>query len=155
MPHIHEKIDFTATAYIVHKNTVLLRMHDKYKMWTGVGGHIELDEDPNQAVIREIQEEVGLSLSLDKPLYPDTFPGYQVLVPPDFMNMHKIADGSEHKHMDMIYFVRSDSTDVVPSGSDQSQEWKWFSIEDIEDPQYNLREVVKFYAKSALKRFNE
>jgi len=46
MAHIHEKIDFTASVFVVHKNKVLLRMHDKYKMWLSVGGHIELDEDP-------------------------------------------------------------------------------------------------------------
>jgi 8-oxo-dGTP pyrophosphatase MutT (NUDIX family) len=38
--------------------------HDKYKIWAHVGGHIELDEDPNEAVLREIKEEVGLDVKL-------------------------------------------------------------------------------------------
>ena len=41
MSHIHEKIDFTITVYIVYGNKVLLRHHDKYDFWLGVGGHIE------------------------------------------------------------------------------------------------------------------
>ena len=51
MAHIHEKIDFTASVYIVRDNRVLLHMHKKLNMWLPPGGHIELDEDPNQAAI--------------------------------------------------------------------------------------------------------
>jgi len=54
MPHIHDKIDFTVEVFIVHNNKVLLRKHDKYKIWLSVGGHIELNEDPNQAAIRDV-----------------------------------------------------------------------------------------------------
>ena len=64
MPHIHEKVDFTVEVFIVHNGKVLLRKHDKYKIWLSVGGHIELDEDPNQAAIREVKEEVGLDVKL-------------------------------------------------------------------------------------------
>ena len=28
-------------------NKVLLRKHDKYKLWMSIGGHNELNEDPN------------------------------------------------------------------------------------------------------------
>ena len=68
MPHIHEKIDFTVEVFIVYKNKVLLRMHDKHKIWLSVGGHIELDEDPIQAAICEVKEKLGLMLKLaEKP----------------------------------------------------------------------------------------
>jgi len=53
MSHIHEKIDFTVEVFIVYKNKVLLRMHDKHHRWLSVGGHIELDEDPIQAAMRD------------------------------------------------------------------------------------------------------
>ncbi len=64
MPHIHDTIDFTVEAFVVHNDKVLLRKHDKYKIWLSVGGHIELDEDPNQAAFREVKEEVGLDIEL-------------------------------------------------------------------------------------------
>ncbi len=62
MPHIHEKIDFCVEVFIVHKNKVLLRVHDKFKFWLSIGGHIELDEDPIEAAYREVKEEVGFTL---------------------------------------------------------------------------------------------
>ena len=59
MPHIHEKIDYCVEVFIVYKNKILLRMHDKLGIWLSVGGHIELDEDPVEAAIREGREGVG------------------------------------------------------------------------------------------------
>ncbi|MDP2642022.1 MAG: NUDIX domain-containing protein, partial [bacterium] len=64
MPHIHEKIDFTVEVFIVYKDKVLIRKHDKYDKWLAVGGHIELEEDPNQAAVSEEKEEVGLDIKL-------------------------------------------------------------------------------------------
>ena len=58
MAHIHEEIDFTASVLIVHKNKVLLRKHEKYNIWLGPGGHIELNEDPNETAVKEAKEEV-------------------------------------------------------------------------------------------------
>ena len=67
MPHVHEKIDFTSEVFIDYKNKVLLRKHEKYGIWHSVGGHVELDEDPNQAALREVKEEVNLEI--EKPEY--------------------------------------------------------------------------------------
>jgi hypothetical protein len=53
MSHLHEKIDFTVEVFVVSGDAVLLRKHDKYKIWLGVGGHIELDEEPTQAAVRD------------------------------------------------------------------------------------------------------
>jgi ADP-ribose pyrophosphatase YjhB (NUDIX family) len=64
MPHIHEKIDFVSDVFIVNNNSVLLRKHDKYKIWLPPGGHVELDEDMEEAALREVQEEVGLAVVL-------------------------------------------------------------------------------------------
>ncbi len=42
---------------------VQLRKHDKYNIWLSVGGHIEPDEDPNQAAIREVKALEQLSVN--------------------------------------------------------------------------------------------
>ena len=49
MPHIHEKIDFTVAIFVVHDGKVLLIHHRKLDQWLPLGGHIELDEDPEIA----------------------------------------------------------------------------------------------------------
>ena len=46
MAHIHEKIDFTVAIFVVHEGKVLLIHHRNLNKWLPLGGHIELDEDP-------------------------------------------------------------------------------------------------------------
>jgi len=78
MPHIHDKIDFTVEVFVVYNKKVLLRKHDKYKKWLSVGGHIELDENPNEAAIREVKEEVGIEVELlgSTPTFKSESSGY-------------------------------------------------------------------------------
>lgn len=64
MPHIHKDIDTTVEVFLVHKNRALLRKHDKYNLWLSVEGHVELNEDPNEAALREVKEEVGMDAAL-------------------------------------------------------------------------------------------
>ena len=151
MPHIHEKIDFTVEVFIVHKNKVLLRKHDKYKIWLSVGGHVELNEDPNEAAVREVKEEVGLDVTLADGLRPagNDANGYKELIPPKFLNRHTIS--SNHEHVSLIYFAAAPTDSIENEGREKSDECKWFTEEELNDPSYALRESVKLYAKTALK----
>lgn len=152
MPHIHEKIDFTAEVFIVYQNKVLLRKHDKYKMWLSVGGHIELDEEPNQAAIREVKEEVGLEVQLyhDHSVLLTKREEYQELIPPQFMNIHRIND--THRHITLIYFAKTDTDRLILSEDEKSDGCKWFTQEELDDPQYGIEEVIKKYARTALSK---
>ena len=153
MPHIHEKIDFTVEVFIVYKNKVLLRMHDKLGFWLSVGGHIELNEDPNQAALREVREEVGLAVELYDPLdtAAATFPvtaRYRELIPPVFMNRHNITDA--HEHVTLTYFARAHTDKLVLSETEKSKGVRWFSREELSDPQYGVKERIQHYAQTAL-----
>src|SRR3990167_2629099 len=132
MPHIHGKIDFTIEVFIVHNNRVLLRMHDKYKKWLSVGGHIEPNEDPVEAAIREVMEEVGLEIELDKKLKPSYKKDSTIdLIPPYFLNRHRI--NSNHEHITFVYFAKANTDKIVQSmGDELSEECKWFTREEIE-----------------------
>ena len=64
MAHIHEKIDFTVAIFVVQQSRVLVIHHKKLNKWLPLGGHIELDEDPEQAALRETKEESGIDVDL-------------------------------------------------------------------------------------------
>ena len=148
MAHIHEKIDYTADVFIVHRGKVLLRMHDKYHLWLVPGGHIELDEDPNEAAIREVKEEVGLDIKLWDgnigPIQNDS--RVRVLIPPVSMNRHSIGD--RHEHISLVYFATTPHDGVVvdEAHGDASHEWRWFTREELDttDIPQNIREYAKF-----------
>jgi 8-oxo-dGTP pyrophosphatase MutT (NUDIX family) len=147
MAHIHEKIDYTATIYIVNGDAVLLRKHDKYKAWLAVGGHIELDEDPQVAAVREAKEEVGLDVTL-LGTESSLEEGYVELLPPRFMNRHRIND--THEHIDFIFFGTTETQDVHPGEGESTEGIRWFKKDELDDPQYAIRKTIRHYAKSAL-----
>lgn len=149
MAHIHELIDWTAGAYIVHKNKVLIRRHEKYHIWVHVGGHVELDEDPVAAVIRECKEEVGIDVKVhgadEAHAYKDRIAG-RTLPLPAHMNIHYINE--THQHLDLIYYCTSDTDEVVPENDDD--QWIWLTAEEIEK-HTEMSEQTKLYALGALK----
>jgi len=157
MPHIHDKIDFTVSAFVCHKDRVLLRYHEKYYLWLGVGGHIELDEDPNSAVHREVTEEVGLDIELmpyrDKEatlgiqLPPELAGELTELNPPAFMNIHYV-DNQTHQHIDLIYLAQSNSDAVTPENDDD--QWAWFSARDLDEWHEALPHASYLYGHRAL-----
>ncbi len=151
MPHIHEKIDFSVDVFIVHKNKVLLRMHEKLKMWLAVGGHIELDENPDQAALREVEEEVGLKIKLvparEMPENSND-ERFTELTPPWYCNVHKINDS--HQHISLVYFATSD-TDIVemPKSEHERTETRWVDRAELDT--MDLIPNMRFYAIEALK----
>jgi 8-oxo-dGTP pyrophosphatase MutT (NUDIX family) len=149
MPHIHEKIDFTASVFVVNDEKVLLRKHDKFQIWLGVGGHIELDENPNQAAIREVKEEVGLEVELisSKEIPKYDLSNFTELIPPEYMNFHTINE--EHCHCDMVFFAISKTNQVITEG--EKDEWKWFTSSQLVENKEEIKADVIFYAKQALK----
>ncbi len=148
-PHIHEKIDFTVEVFIVYKDKVLLRKHDKYGFWLSIGGHIELNEDPVEAAHREVREEVGLEIELFGNPMPPIFVDdtYRELMPPKYMNRHNIGK-SGHEHVSLVYFARATSDDVVAEKA--GDVWKWLTKEDVEKNTIGLKADIQFYALKAL-----
>lgn len=149
MPHIHELIDFTVDVFIVYENKVLLIFHKKHNMWLQIGGHIELDEDPEQALYREVKEECGLDIEIIGKKEPNIeVKGTKFLCPPAFMNIHDINE--THKHIGLYYIAKSKSDKFIFNNKEH-KDIRWFSEEDLEKSEYKLNSTVKFYAKEAIK----
>ncbi len=155
MPHIHEKIDFTAEVFIVYKNKVLLRKHDKYKIWLSVGGHVELDEDPNKAAIREVKEEIGLDIELyhNNSYKLTKNERYEELIPPQFMNRHRIND--THEHITLVYFAKSKTDKLTLCDDEKTDEIKWFTKEELDSNKFDISDSVRLYARKALEVLSE
>lgn len=152
MPHVHKLIDFTVEVFIVYKNKVLLRKHDKYKKWLGVGGHIELNEDPIEAASREVKEEVGLDIELDSRLKPNyNQDETNDLIPPYFLNRHRI--NKTHEHVTFIYFAKSDTDKIKQGKNEKSEGYKWFTKEELLNNKV-ITSSIKFYALKSLEKIS-
>ena len=99
---------FTATGYVVINNSILLHFHPKVKMWIPPGGHIEKNEDPNQAVIREIYEETSIETEIVSDYISLGFDYPKPIIPPEHILIEDINDPVQgfHQHIDLIYYCK-------------------------------------------------
>jgi 8-oxo-dGTP pyrophosphatase MutT (NUDIX family) len=146
--HIHERIDFTVAIFVVHQDKVLLIHHRNLDKWLPLGGHIELDEDPETAALREAKEESGLEVELLGERPPTTEPGTRALIAPRFLDIHRITD--THQHIGMIYWARPKNGTLTLSAAEH-HDIRWCSAADLDDLQPPMSAAVKWYCRSALK----
>ena len=147
MAHIHEKIDFTVAIFIVHADKVLLIHHRKLDRWLSLGGHIELDEDPEQAALREAKEESGLDVELLGERPPTTGAGTRALIAPRFLDIHHITD--THEHIGMIYWARPKNGSLTLA-ADEHHDIRWCSADDLDNLTPAMSEAVKWYCRRAI-----
>ena len=151
MAHIHEKIDFTVAIFIVQDAKVLLVHHRKLNKWLPLGGHIELDEDPEQAALREAREESGFGVELigDRP--PTTEPGTRALIAPRFLDIHRISD--THEHIGLIYWARPKNGTMTQADAEH-HDICWKSAAELDALQPPMSNAVKWYCRKAIEELS-
>ncbi len=147
MPHLHEKIDFTVAIFVVHDHKVLVVHHRKLNQWLPLGGHIELDEDPEQAARREAREESGLEVELLGERPPTTGPGTRALINARYLDIHRI--NATHEHIGMIYWARPKSG-ITTLATAEHHDIRWCSEADLESLQPPMSNAVKWYCQKAI-----
>src|SRR5665647_565989 len=147
MPHIHELYDFTVTVFIVFEDTVLLVHHPRYDKWIPMGGHIELDEDVDAALFREINEETGLEVKILSTKPTIGSPGTKFMYTPNYVDVHEA--NPPHKHISFTYFARALTNKHIKSAEHLAIHWVKES--DLDSAAYDLSEGVKLGCREALK----
>jgi 8-oxo-dGTP pyrophosphatase MutT (NUDIX family) len=97
--------DFTVAVFIVSENKVLLHWHHKLQRWLPPGGHIEPNELPDEAALREVEEETGIVIRLicERPNTADGSHNPVQLCRPAGLQLESISPGREH--IDLIYYA--------------------------------------------------
>ena len=119
---------FTATGFVVHQNATLLHWHPKVKMWLPPGGHIEENEDPVQAALREVEEETGVRAEVVPTGTPIDLEYPTQVHAPFTIEIEDIDDPAQgwHQHIDMIYFCK-----LVGAPGHVNDGWRWVSKEEL------------------------
>jgi 8-oxo-dGTP pyrophosphatase MutT (NUDIX family) len=147
MPHLHEKIDFTVAIFVVHQDKILVVHHRGLDKWLPLGGHIELEEDPEAAALREAREESGLEVELLGERPPTTGPGTRALIAPRFLDIHRISD--THEHIGMIYWARPRNGALALAPAEHHAIC-WCSADELETLKPPMSSAVKWYCLKAL-----
>ena len=116
--------EFVSTVYVVKDGKVLLNFHQDIKKFIPLGGHVELNELPNEAAIREAKEESGLDvelIDLGKLKNRNLIQNFDIQL--DIIKPN-------HHHINLSYIGRIIGGKQMEK-SDRDTELKWFSPEDI------------------------
>jgi len=112
-----EKPKVVVGCLIINDGKILLCRSPKWRnLWVVPGGHIEYGETIEEAVKREVEEEVGLNVELEKVLFVQ-----ELIEPKDY---HKKS------HMISLECVCKAKTEKVKIDNREIKEYKWVSIEE-------------------------
>lgn len=120
---------FCACAYIVNPNNrkLLLVKHKEYNKWLQPGGHIENNETPEEAAIREVYEETGIKITL----IGEHFPREDDLIRPLGVQCNRKHNGD--KMIDIVYYGKPNNPDSPLKANDESTDIGWFSRHDLDE----------------------
>ena len=96
-------------------------------MWLPPGGHVEPNELPDDAAVREVLEETGVRAELigeRAPRVGEPIP----LVRPEGIQLEAIAPG--HEHIDLVYFARRRGGEIV--ASHECERAGWYRLDELE-----------------------
>lgn len=134
---------WVTTIFLVNKsNRVLLTWNKNLQTWTPVGGHIDEGETPQEAIKREVKEEIGCDFSFygeNKENKGDV----------EVVKMHRfqIEKVPHHgQHMNFVFFGVCKS-DLFVKETDEQEKLRWFSRQDL----LNEKGMLESVRSSALK----
>jgi 8-oxo-dGTP pyrophosphatase MutT (NUDIX family) len=109
-------VHLTASGFVVGTRGTVLHRHRRLGIWVQPGGHVDGNEDPEHAALRETTEETGLTV-----VHPPSGP---LLL---HVDCHVGPRG--HTHLDLRYVVLGPALEPAPA-SDESQEVRWCSFRE-------------------------
>lgn len=122
------KLDLTVAGYIFSDNKVLLIHHGKLNIWIPVGGHIDPNESPDQAIHREVKEETNLDIELiGKTDIPKIGNIKEQTALPFYTNIHSVGD---HDHY-CLYYVCQATNATALQINNELKDFEWFTKDDL------------------------
>ena len=118
--------DWAATTFVVREGRTLLLRHRKLGKWLPPGGHIDPDEIPDVAALREVEEETGLQVAL-----LDAGGGLgpvQRLAQPLCILLEPIT--ATHEHIDLIYVARVLEGELRQAPA-EAHEARWYGAAEL------------------------
>ena len=138
---------FTATGLVFSRQgQILLIHHKKLNVWLPPGGHVEKNERPDDAVLREIFEETGIRAALLKSnSLPDAQDDFaQVLATPFAVFDEDIRAQHNHFHLDLLYLCRA-LDEVLQENRSETNGAAWFGRAQIDglETYHNAKSIIQ------------
>lgn len=129
----------TASTFVFHRFVDQWRLglitHPRLRKHMIVGGHVERNETPAEAAVREAREESGLSVRLlgcPTPALPADYPHQLVAAPWWITEVLVPADPhvvTPHVHLDHLYLALADTPTPL---TEPAHPFGWFAEDDLD-----------------------
>ena len=118
---------FCASVFLINPEDkrILLVKHKKFNKWVQPGGHIEDDETPEEAALRETYEETGIKVKL----LGERFPREDDFIKPLGIQRNRNKEGDVH--IDIIY-AGVPVNELEGHISDESIDLHWFTRKELD-----------------------
>ena len=145
------KTDLVIGGFLIHENKTLLIHHKKLDLWLPVGGHIDENETPDDAVKREFKEELNIDVEiLNKVGLGEVGNTKKELAVPFYVNVHNVGD---HDHCCFFYLCKVKNMEDLKINERELNDYRWFSVEELENE--DIPEDVRNIAKKAFELFRK
>jgi len=134
---------FAASVYIIKKQKVLMIFHRKFNKWLAPGGHLDANESPPEAALREVYEETGLNIEFISQENVSINRWNAKSIPRPYLclleEIPAFGDQPAHQHIDFIYIAKPAGGSELPNFIEIA-DMRWFSLEEIEalDPDVDV-----------------
>ncbi len=124
---------YTASAVVLDDaDSMLLVHHNKVGQWLYPGGHIDPDEDPAQAALREVREETGIRAVIDRSARAFSHPAVRSHAAPWAIIEMDVTDSKvgAHRHIDLVYVCRAAGGDLA-ARLEEVSDLRWVPVGDL------------------------
>lgn len=144
---------YAATGFVLNqeRTKMLMVYHRKLNKWMAPGGHVEKNESPCEAVLREVFEETGIH-AVFMQIFDNSKAkeGEELYLPlPYFILEETIPEGKEpaHIHIDFVYKLTT-REDLTTAQLEEVKDVKWMTRNEVLNS--DTFESIKQFARANL-----
>ena len=140
----NNKFNFRVAGILIHNNRVLLHTTKTDDFWNLPGGRVEFNESTEQALIRELQEELGVTIQHERIVYiNEDFFEYDCKKYHEigFYYLVSLAEDHEILQENKEFYGLEDNGRLI---------FKWFEVEELLDVEVypkilktDIQEIIK------------
>ena len=123
-----KKFNYRVCAIIVDNGKILAMKDDRSPYFYLPGGRVSLGETAEQAVVRELQEELGITAKIQRPLWLNQ--GF----------FHEVVDGLNYHELCLYFLMDVSQTDLLCRGNKftsaeggRTHLFQWLDFQSLKD----------------------
>lgn len=135
---------FTVSAWIVNKDRrkVLMAYHNIYQSWAWLGGHADGNADLKYVILKEIEEESGLT---DVRFVSEDIFSLEILTVAGHEKKGEYV--CSHLHLNVTYLLEADMETPIRIKEDENSQIGWISVDEISKKSTEKWFVDRIYSK--------